>query len=74
MKQPIKTIALLTVVFAFLLGTFLVGQGWKKWEESSPPIGKQIPEVKIYDRDLDQVPLSNLHKGTYLYFQWGGCT
>jgi len=74
MNRRFLTLTLWTAVFALLAGAFLVGQGWEEWEDSSPPIGKKIPDVKIYDVNLNHIPLSNLYKGSYLYFQWGGCT
>jgi len=65
-------------LFALLLfGSFLKGQQRRQrapWEERSPKIGKKVPDVMIYDKDLNKIPLSNLHKDSLLVIQWGGCT
>ena len=65
-----------------LLGSFLKGQQQQRqqrrprvpWEERSPKVGKKVPDIMIYDKDLNKVPLSNLYKDSLLVIQWGGCT
>jgi hypothetical protein len=37
-------------------------------------VGKKVPDIMIYDRDLNKIPLSNLNKDSLLVIQWGGCT
>ena len=44
------------------------------WEDRSPKVGKTVPDVKIYDEELNNIPFSNLYKNTLLIVQWGGCT
>ena len=44
------------------------------WNERSPAVGKKVPEVMVYDKNLNKIPLSNLYKDTLLIIQWGGCT
>ncbi len=44
------------------------------WNERSPTVGKKVPEVIVYDKNLNKIPLSNLYKDTLLIIQWGGCT
>ncbi len=44
------------------------------WGERSPAVGKKVPEVMVYDKNLNKIPLSNLYKDTLLIIQWGGCT
>ena len=65
-------------LFALLLiGSFLKGQQRRQrapWEERSPKIGNKVPDIMIYDKDLNKIPLSNLHKDSLLVIQWGGCT
>ncbi len=65
-------------LFVFLLaGSFLSGQQRRPrvpWEERSPKVGKKVPDIMIYDKDLNRSPLSNLYKDSLLVIQWGGCT
>jgi hypothetical protein len=68
-------------LFALLLiGSFLKGQQQQQrrprvpWEERSPKVGKKVPDIMIYDKDLNKIPLSNLYKDSLLVIQWGGCT
>lgn len=72
-----KVSVLLLSIF-FLMISFLVpGQQRRKrplWSERSPAVGKKVPEVIIYNKDLNKIPLSSLYKDTYLVIQWGGCT
>jgi len=44
------------------------------WNERSPAVGKKVPEVMVYDKNLNKIPISNLYKDTLLIIQWGGCT
>ncbi len=44
------------------------------WNERSPAVGKKVPEVMVYDKNLNKIPLSNLYKDALLIIQWGGCT
>ncbi len=44
------------------------------WNERSPAVGKKVPEVMVYDKNLNKIPLSNLYKDAILIIQWGGCT
>jgi len=44
------------------------------WNERSPTVGKKVPEVIVYDKNLNKIPLSNLYKDALLIIQWGGCT
>jgi hypothetical protein len=44
------------------------------WEERSPKLGKIVPDVVVYDANLNEISLSNLYKDTLLVIQWGGCT
>ena len=44
------------------------------WNERSPAVGKKVPEVMVYDKNLNKIPLSNLYKDALLVIQWGGCT
>ncbi len=70
------------IVFGFLLflliaGSLGFGQQRRQrppWNERSPTVGKKVPEVMVYDKNLNKIPLSNLYKDTLLIIQWGGCT
>jgi hypothetical protein len=74
----------LSIVFFFLLallltGSFLEEQQQQRrprvpWEERSPKAGKKVPDVMICDKDLNNIPLINLYKDSFLVIQWGGCT
>ncbi len=44
------------------------------WNERSPTVGKKVPEIMVYDKNLNKIPLSNLYKDALLIIQWGGCT
>jgi len=76
MRKPRNTIILGLILVFFLVSMFLYSQREQRvpWEERSPKIGQKVPDVMIYDNNLNQIPFSNLYKGTYLYIQWGGCT
>ncbi len=70
------------IVFGSLLllliaGSLGLGQQRRQrpsWGERSPAVGKKVPEVMVYDKNLNKIPLSNLYKDTLLIIQWGGCT
>lgn len=76
MRKKYIPISIFSLLLILLVGSLLLGQRQKRapWEDRSPKIGKKIPDVKIYDENLNQIPLSNLYQDTYLYIQWGGCT
>jgi hypothetical protein len=70
----------LVVGFVFLLligGSLGLSQQRRRrapWNERSPAVGQKVPEVMVYDKDLNKIPLSNLYKDAILVIQWGGCT
>ncbi|MFA9454718.1 MAG: hypothetical protein ACERK6_12485 [Candidatus Aminicenantaceae bacterium] len=76
MKRKITMITLWALVLTLVVGSLVYGQQRQRapWEERSPGIGKVVPDVMIYNQKLQQVSLSSLYKGNYLYLQWGGCT
>ena len=78
MKKGRISIVFLSLFLFLLIGSFLLGQQQRRqrvpWEERSPAIGKKVPDIMIYDKDLNKIPLSNLYKDTLLVIQWGGCT
>jgi hypothetical protein len=69
-------ITLWTLILVLIVGSLAYGQQRRRisWEERSPGIGKTVPDVMIYNEKLQQVSLSSLYKGNYIYLQWGGCT
>ena len=65
------------LVFVLVVSTLCLAQQRRQrppWEDRSPKVGKIVPDVKIYDENLNQIPFSNLYKNTLLIVQWGGCT
>jgi hypothetical protein len=77
MRKSKVSVVLLFFIFILVVSLLIPGQQRRKrppWKERSPAVGKKIPEVMIYDKDLNQIPLSSLYKDTYLVIQWGGCT
>jgi hypothetical protein len=78
MRRKLFGLTLGTLTLVLLSGSLIYGDQQRQrrapWEERSPAIGKTIPEVKIYNEKLQNIPLSSLYKGNYLYLQWGGCT
>jgi hypothetical protein len=77
MRRKVILLTLWTSVLVLVVGFLIDGQQRRRrapWEERSPAIGKTIPDVMIYNENLQKVPLSSLYKGTHLYLQWGGCT
>jgi hypothetical protein len=83
MKKGRIFLVFFSLLVLSLIGSFLLGQQQKQrqqrrprvpWEERSPSVGKKIPDIMIYDKDLNKIPLSNLYKDSLLVIQWGGCT
>ena len=77
MRRRIALITLWTLILVLVVGSLAYGHQQRRgapWEERSPGIGKVVPDVMIYNEKLQQVSLSSLYKGNYLYIQWGGCT
>lgn len=70
------SLALSFVLILFLVNFLVQGQRRQRppWEERSPAVNEKIPEIQIFDQDLDEIPFSNLYKDTLLIIQWGGCT
>ncbi len=77
MRKSKVSVVLLFFIFILVVSLLIPGQQRRKrppWSERSPAVGKKVPEVMVYDKDLNQIPLSSLYKDTYLVIQWGGCT
>ncbi len=80
MRRRVTVLMLGILILVLVAGAFLYGEQQQQrrqrapWVERSPAIGKQVPDVMIYNEKLQQIPLSSLYKGNYLYLQWGGCT
>ncbi|MBA7665449.1 hypothetical protein ES703_73519 [subsurface metagenome] len=77
MKKTKTSVLFLSLFCLLLISTLILGQQRRQrapWAERSPAVGKKVPDVMIYDKDLNQIPLSSLYKDTYLIIQWGGCT
>lgn len=76
MKTLRTSIIFWSILVLIFMSTLLFGQRRKRppWSERSPAIGKKVPDVMIYDKDLNKIPFSNLYKDTLLVIQWGGCT
>jgi hypothetical protein len=83
MKKGHIRFVIFSLFVLVLIGSFLMGQQQRQrqqrrprvpWEERSPKVGKKVPDVMIYDKDLNKIPLSNLYKDSLLVIQWGGCT
>ena len=77
MRKSRVSFLLLFFVFVLVISLLLPGQQRRKrapWSERSPAVGKKVPEIMVYDKDLNQLPLSSLYKDTLLVIQWGGCT
>ncbi len=78
MKKGQISIVFSALFLLLLIGSFLEGKLQRRqrvpWEERSPKIGKKVPDIMIYDKNLNRIPLSNLYKDTLLVIQWGGCT
>jgi len=83
MKKGGISLVFFSLFALLLIGSFLKGQQQQQqqqrrprvpWEERSPNVGKKVPDIMIYDKDLNKIPLSNLYKDSLLVIQWGGCT
>ncbi len=76
--RKLRTYIVVGSLFLFLIaGSLGLGQQRRQrpsWGERSPAVGKKVPEVMVYDKDLHKIPLSNLYKDAILVIQWGGCT
>jgi hypothetical protein len=77
MKNSLTFTAVASCFFMLFTGSLLCTQGGQRpsWEEISPKVGKTVPDVQIYDEQLNLIPISNLYKDArLLVMQWGGCT
>ncbi len=76
--RKLRTYMVVGFLFLFLIaGSLGLGQQRRQrppWGERSPAVGKKVPEVMVYDKNLNKIPLSNLYKDAILIIQWGGCT
>ncbi|MGD2294367.1 MAG: hypothetical protein PVF22_00850 [Candidatus Aminicenantes bacterium] len=73
-RHPVLLWVLVCVLAASTLCLALQQSQRPSWEERSPKVGATVPDVKIYDENLNPIPFSNLYKNTLLIVQWGGCT
>ncbi len=77
MKKKIIPLMAWSLVCILLVTSVLLAQQRRDrapWEERSPKVGKIVPDVVVYDANLNEISLSNLYKDTLLVIQWGGCT
>jgi hypothetical protein len=77
MQKHKNSIFLWVVVFVLAAGVLCMAQERRQrppWDERSPKVNKTVPDLKIYDENLNHIPFSNLYKDTLLIVQWGGCT
>jgi hypothetical protein len=83
MKRGCISLIFFSLSVLLLIGSFIMGQQQRQrqqrrprvpFEERSPKVGKKVPDIMIYDKDLNKIPLSNLYKDSLLVIQWGGCT
>ena len=77
MKKKIIPLMAWSLVCILLVTSVLLAQQRRDrapWEERSPKLGKIVPDVVVYDANLNEISLSNLYKDTLLVIQWGGCT
>ncbi len=76
MRKKNTSIVLFSLILLLIVSSLILGQRRKRapWEERSPSVGKKVPDIMVYDRDLNKIPLSNLYKNRLLVIQWGGCT
>ena len=76
MKNKIFLVLTLLLIFTVVISSLLLAQQKERppWEERAPKVGNKVPEVQIYDENLNKIPFSNLYKDTLLVIQWGGCT
>jgi len=61
MKKGHISLVFFSMFLLVLIGSLLFGE-------------QQRPDIMIYDKNLNKIPLSNLYKGSLLVIQWGGCT
>jgi len=76
-KRNRYPVFLWVLVLVLVLSSLCLSQQRRQrppWEDRSPKVGKTVPDVKIYDEDLNNIPFSNLYKNSLLIVQWGGCT
>jgi len=77
MRKLRNPIFLWVVVFVLVASVLCMAQQRSQrapWGERSPKVGATVPDIKIYDENLNNIPFSNLYKNTLLIVQWGGCT
>jgi len=76
MRKKKSSFVLFSLMLLLIVSSFILGQRRRRapWAERSPSIGKKVPDIMIYDRDLNKISLSNLYKNRLLIIQWGGCT
>ena len=77
MQKLRNPIFLWVVVFVLVAGVLCTAQERRQrapWDERSPKVKRIVPDVNIYDENLNHVPFSNFYKDTLLIVQWGGCT
>jgi len=76
MKKKNTSIILFSLILLLIVSSLILGQRRQRvpWEERFLTVGKKVPDIMVYDRDLNKIPLSNLYKNRFLVIQWGGCT
>ena len=74
LRKPLFLWVVVFVLVASVLCTATQRRQRPPGEERSPKVGKTVPDIKIYDENLNNVPFSNFYKDTLLIVQWGGCT
>lgn len=74
LRNPIFLWVVVFVLVASVLCTATQRRQRPPWEERSPKVGKTVPDIKIYDENLNNIPFSNFYENTLLIVQWGGCT
>lgn len=76
MRKKKSSFVLFSLMLLLIVSSLILGQRRqrKPWAERSLTVGKKVPDIMIYDRDLNKIPLSNLYKNRLLVIQWGGCT
>jgi hypothetical protein len=76
MRKKKSSFVLFSLMLLLIVSSLILGQRRQRvpWKERSPTVGKKVPDIMIYDRDLNKIPLSNLYKNRLLVIQWGGCT
>lgn len=76
MRKKNTSIILFSLILLLIVSSLILGQRRQRvpWEERFLTVGKKVPDIMVYDRDLNKIPLSNLYKNRLLVIQWGGCT